>query len=73
MSIEFGILPRYFDLRCIQEEDRHSTLDSIDETIKQLIDGGMELAPKAYITTKYSLRITMLSSQIFGLYHKQLQ
>ena len=53
MSTEFGISPCYFDFTGIHEEDRQSTQDSIDETIKQLIVGGMELAPKAYIITKY--------------------
>ena len=46
MSTEFGISPCYFDFTGIHEEDRQSTQDSIDETIKQLIVGGMELAPK---------------------------
>ena len=35
MSTEFGISPCYFDFTGIQEEDRQSTQDSIDETIKQ--------------------------------------
>ena len=53
MSTEFGVPLFYFDFTGIQEEDRQSTQDSIDETIKQLIVGGMELAPKAYMISKY--------------------
>ena len=53
MSTEFGISPCYFDFTGIHEGDRQSTQDSIDETIKQLIVGGMELAPKAYLISKY--------------------
>ena len=53
MSIELGISPCYFDFTGIHEEDWQSTQDSIDETIKQIIVGGMELAPKAYMISKY--------------------
>ena len=52
MSTEFGVSPCSFDCTGINEDDRQSTQDSIDETIKQLIVGGMGLATKAYIITK---------------------
>ena len=53
MSIEFGVSPCYFDFTGIHEEDRQSTQDSIDKTMKQSKVGGMELAPKVYIIANY--------------------